>query len=118
MNLADATLIVLGEAAAYPELAALTEPAYDELAAGNEVPHTVLSDILGKASEKGVLRAMHRKYSATAYDAILMPICKDVDRQRPIPPRRRRVSENAIDPLTAPLDQFRQHERPDRGYRR
>ena len=106
MNLPDATLIVLGEAAAYPELAALTQSAYDELTAGNEVPHTVLSDILGKASEKGVLRAMHRKYSATACDAILMPICREVDRQRPVPPRRRPASRDDVDPLTAPLGSF------------
>jgi|SRR5215475_2499905 len=106
MNLTDATLIVLSEAAGYPELAALTQSAYDELAAGNEVPYTVLSDIIGKASEKGVLRAMHREYSATAYDAILMPILTEVDRQKPVPPRRRPASENTVDPLTAPLGTF------------
>jgi hypothetical protein len=41
MNLADATFIVRNEATAYPELAALTQSAYDELIAGNEVPYTV-----------------------------------------------------------------------------
>jgi hypothetical protein len=107
MNLADATLIVLHEAAAYPELASLSQHAYDELAAGNEVPYTVLSDIIGKASEKGLLRAMHRQYSATAYDAILMPILTEVDRQKPVPPRRKAASEDSFDPLTAPLDQLR-----------
>jgi|SRR5215469_15211160 len=108
MNLTDATLIVLGEAAGCPELAALTQSAYDELAAGTEVPHAVLSDILGKASEKGVLRAMHGKYSGTAFDAIIMPICREVDRQKPVPPRRRSAPEDTFDPLTAPLDQLRQ----------
>jgi hypothetical protein len=108
VNLADAALIVLGETAAYPELAALTRSAYDELAAGNEVPHTVLSDILGKVSEKGVLRAMHRRYSGTAFDAIIMPICTEIDRQKPVPPRRITPSGSTIDPLTAPLDQLRQ----------
>lgn len=102
MNIADATLIVLREAAAYPELAALAQSAYDELVDGNEVSYTVLSDIIGKASEKGVLRAMHRAYSATAYDAILMPILTEVDRQKPVPPRRRAASEDTFDPLTAP----------------
>jgi hypothetical protein len=68
----------------------------------------VLSDIIGKASEKGLLRAMHRAYSATAYDAILMPILTDeVDRQKPVPPRRRAASEDTVDPLTAPFDQLR-----------
>jgi hypothetical protein len=115
MNLADATFIVRNEATAYPELAALTQSAYDELVAGNEVPYTVLDDIIGKASEKGVLRAMHRKYSATAFDAILMPICSGVDRQKPVPPRRRTASEDTFDPLTAPFDQLRDHELRDRG---
>lgn len=108
MNLTDATLIVLGEAAGYPGIAAMTQSAYDELAAGNEVPHAIFSDVLGKASEKGVLRAMHRKYSGTAFAAIIMPICREVDRQKPVPPRRRTAPEDAIDPLTAPLDQLRQ----------
>jgi len=95
MNLTDATLIVLGEAAGCPELAALTQSAYDELAAGTEVPHAVLSAILGK-------------YSGTAFDAIIMPICREVDRQKPVPPRRRSAPEDTFDPLTAPLDQLRQ----------
>lgn len=63
--------------------------------------HPVLSEILGKASEKGVLRAIARKHSATAYEAIIMPICAEVGRQRPIPPRRRPGPANYIDPLTA-----------------
>jgi hypothetical protein len=106
VNLADATLVVLGEAAGYPGLAALTQSAYDDLTAGAEVSHEVLSDIIGKASEKGVLRAMHRKYSAAAYVAILMPICSEIDRQRPVPPRRRPASKDRVDPLTAPLGSF------------
>ena len=89
MNLADATLIVLTEAATCPELAALAQSAYDDLAEGSEVSHEVLSDIIGKMSEKGVLRALHSKYSPTAYDAILMPILSEVGRNRPVPPRRR-----------------------------
>jgi hypothetical protein len=113
MNLTDATLIVLGEAAPYPELAALARSAHDELVAGNEVPYTVLTDILGKASEKGVLRALHSKYSETAFDAIIVPICTEVDRQKPVPPRRRAASKANIDPLTAPLDQLREHARRD-----
>jgi hypothetical protein len=115
MNLTDATFIVRNEAAAYPELAALTQSAYDELVAGNQVPYTVLDDIIGKASEKGVLRAMHSKYSATAFDAILMPICSEVDRQKPVPPRRRAAPKDTFDPLTAPFDQLREHGRRDRG---
>lgn len=55
------------------------------------------------ASEKGILRAMARKHSATAYEAIIMPICTEVGRQRPIPPRRRPGQAGYVDPLTAPV---------------
>jgi hypothetical protein len=44
--------------------------------------------MIGEASGKGVLRAMHRKYSATAHDSILMPILREIDRQKPVPSRR------------------------------
>jgi hypothetical protein len=101
MDLQDATLVVRTEATAFPELAALAQSAYDDLVAGSDVSHEVLSDIIGKASENGVLRAMHRKYSAAAYDAILMPILTEVDRKRPVPPRPRPPSR--VDPLTAPV---------------
>ena len=106
MNLQDATLIVLTEAAAYPELAGLAQSAYDDLAEGSEVSHEVLGDLIGKASEKGVLRALHQKYSPAACDAILMPLLAEVDRLRPIPPRRQSESHDRIDPLTAPLGTF------------
>ena len=72
MDLKDATLMILAESAGYPEVARLAQSAYDALAEGGEVPHRVLSDMIGEASGKGVLRVLHRKYSATAYDALLM----------------------------------------------
>jgi hypothetical protein len=103
MDLKDATLMFLAESAEHPELARLAQSAYDELADGREVSYRVLEDILGTASEKGILRALHRKYSAMAYDAILMPICREVDRLKPVPPRRRPRGEQRVDPLTAPL---------------
>jgi hypothetical protein len=103
MDLKDATLIVLAESAEYPELARLAQSAYDQLADGREVSYRIFDDIVGTASEKGVLRALHRKYSATAFDAIIMPICREVDRQKPVPPRRRPSGEQHIDPLTVPL---------------
>ncbi len=78
----------LAESAGYPKLARLAQSAYDALADGGEAPHWILSDMIGEASRQGVLRVMHRKYSATAYDALLMPICREIDRQRPVPPAR------------------------------
>ncbi|MDR2988271.1 MAG: hypothetical protein LBV34_25885 [Nocardiopsaceae bacterium] len=103
MNLKDATLVLASESAAYPELARLAQSAYDDLVDGREVHYGVLDDIVGKASEKGVLRVLRRKYSATAFEAIIMPILREVGRQKPIPPRRRPPSRQQGDPLTAPL---------------
>jgi hypothetical protein len=102
VDLKDATLMFLAESAAYPELAGIAQSAHDALADGHDVPHTVLSDIIGKASEKGVLRAMHRKYAPAAWEAMLMPICREIDRQKPVPPRRPRPSDATPDPLTSP----------------
>jgi hypothetical protein len=99
MDLKDATLMFLAESADCPEVARLAQSAYDALADGDEVPHWILSDMLGEASGKGVLRLIHRKYSPTAYEALLMPICREIDRQRPVPPRPRHAPEG--DPLTS-----------------
>jgi hypothetical protein len=95
--------VLATESAAYPELARLAQSAHDDLADGREVHYGVLDDIVGKASEKGVLRALRSKYSATAFEAIIMPILREVGRQKPIPPRRRPPSQHQSDPLTAPL---------------
>ena len=99
MDLKDATLMILAESADYPEVARLAQSAHDALADGDEVPHWILSDRIGEASGKGVLRVLHRKYSATAYEALLMPICREIDRQRPVQPRPR--PDPATNPLTS-----------------
>ena len=91
--------MILAESADYPEVARLAHSVYDTLAAGGEVPHVVLSDLLGEVSGKGVLRALNQKYSATAFEALLMPVCREIDRQRPVPPRPRPAPED--DPLTS-----------------
>ena len=38
--------------------------------------------MIGEASGKGVLRLIHQRYSPTAYEALLMPIFREIDRQR------------------------------------
>lgn len=91
--------MILAESAGYPEVARLAQSACDALADGDEVPHWILSDMIGEASGKGVLRFIHQKYSPTAYEALLMPILREIDRQRPVPPRPRPAPEE--DPLTS-----------------
>jgi len=65
------------ESAAYPDLHTRVQATYDEMVRGQQVPHEVLSEILGEASGKGVLRAIQQKYSATAHEAMMMPLSID-----------------------------------------
>jgi hypothetical protein len=60
----------------------------------------VLSDLVDEASGKGVLRAMHQKYGPAAFEAIVMPVLKEIGRRAPI--RSTRTTWRAgEDPLTA-----------------
>jgi hypothetical protein len=88
MDLKDATLVILNESAAHPGLVKLAQSVHDQLTRNGEVDYRVLSDLIGEASGKGVLRAINRKYGPTARDAIFGPILREIDRQKPVPPRR------------------------------
>ena len=99
MDLKDATLMFLSESAAYPAVASIARSAYDRLAEGEEIDYRVLDELIGEASGQGVLRDLRRKYSVTAFEAIVFPICREIDRQKPVPPRRRAAG---LDPLTDP----------------
>jgi hypothetical protein len=102
MDLKDATLMILSESAAHPALAKLAQSAYDQLGWDGQVDYRVLSDMIGEASGKGVLRAIHRKYGPATHDAIFGPILREIDRQKPVPPRRTASARPAdLDPLTA-----------------
>lgn len=74
----------LCESAEYPAVADIAQSAYSRLADGEDIDYRVLNDLLGEASGKGVLRAMRQKYSATAFEAMIMPICKAVGQSAPI----------------------------------
>jgi len=94
--------MILSESAAHPAVVEVAQSAYDQLIVEGEVDYRVLSDLIGEASGKGVLRAIHRKYSATAYEAMIMPILREIDRQKPVPPRRSAAAQQGSDdPLTA-----------------
>jgi hypothetical protein len=92
----------LSESADHPGVAALARSAYDRLAAGEEVDYRVLDELMGEASGKGVLRAMNRKYSPTAYEAIISPVLNEIGRRKPIRSDRRAPAPGSPDdPLTA-----------------
>jgi hypothetical protein len=87
MELKDATLMLLSESDGHPVVASLAKSAYDRLAHGEEVNYRLLDELIGEASGKGVLRALHARYSPVAYEAISTPILTEIGRQKPIGPR-------------------------------
>lgn len=95
MDLKDATLAIAGESAAYPELARLAQSAYDQLTGNGQVDYRVLSDLIAEASGKGVLRAINRQYGPEGRDAVFGPILREIDRQKPVPPRRTAAEQAA-----------------------
>jgi hypothetical protein len=102
MDLKDATLMIVAESAAHPRLAELARSAYDQLIAAGDVDYRVLSDTVAEASGKGVLRAIRQKHGAIAHEAIFGPILREIDRQKPLPPRRPAPDrQDGPDPLTA-----------------
>jgi hypothetical protein len=84
VNLRDATLIFLAESAEHPAVAGLAQDAYDRMIEGEDVDYRVLSELIGEASGKGVLRALNRKYSPAAYEAIIGPILSEIGQRAPI----------------------------------
>jgi hypothetical protein len=102
MDLKDATLTILGESSAHPALARLAQSAYDQIVRDGQVDYRVLSDLVAEVSGKGVLRAIHRQYGPTAHEAIFGPILREIDRQKPVPPRRTAPTRpSGPSPLTA-----------------
>lgn len=102
MDLKDATLMLLGESGDHPAVASLAKSAYDQLARGEEVDYRLLDELIGEASGKGVLRALHARYSPVAYEAIIAPILTEIGRRKPVRPRRRPDGDDPeADPLRA-----------------
>lgn len=102
MDLQDATLMILTESAACPRLAELARSARDQLITAGDVDYRLLSDMIAEASGKGVLRVIRQKHGAVAHEAIFGPILREMDRQKPVPPRRPAPDRPAgPDPLTA-----------------
>lgn len=84
MDLRDATLMMLSESADQPAVASIARSVYERLANEEPVDCRLLDDLIGAASGKGVLRALHAKYSPTAYEAIIMPILTELGRRKPV----------------------------------
>jgi hypothetical protein len=102
VELKDATLMLLSESDGHPVVASLAKSAYDRLARGEEVGYRLLDELIGEASGKGVLRAMHAKYSPAACDAIIGPILTEIGLRKPIRSQRlHRDTDPETDPLRA-----------------
>ena len=100
MDIKDATLVMLSESADHPVVASIAQSVYQRLVNDEPVHYRQLNDLIGEASGKGVLRALHAKYSPTAYEAIIMPILAEIGRQAPI---RSRGHSQPADPEADPL---------------
>lgn len=94
--------MLMTESAAHPGLAKLAQSAHDRLTRNGEADYHLLNDMIAEASGKGVLQEIQQKYSATAHEAMLTPILREIDRQKPVPPRRMASAhQDSPDPLTA-----------------
>lgn len=100
MDVKDATLVMLSESADHPAVASIAQSVYDRLANNEPVDYRLLDQLIGEASGKGVLRALHAKYHPTAYEAIISPILTELGRQKPIGSQR---YAKPVDPETDPL---------------
>lgn len=90
----------LAESAEYPVVAEIARSAYDRLAERDEIDYRILNDLIGEASGKGVLRAMRAKYGPAGFDAIVMPVLREIGRSAPVRSSR---SEWTYQPGTDPL---------------
>jgi hypothetical protein len=100
MDIKDATLVMLGESADHPAVASIARSVYQRLVNEEPVDYRLLDDLIGEASGKGVLRALHARYSPVAYEAIIGPILAEIGRQKPI--RSQRYAK-PVDPESDPL---------------
>ena len=100
MDIKDATLMMMSESADHPAVASLAQSVYERLVNGDPVDYRLLDELIGEASGKGVLRALHAKYGPITHEAIIGPILTEIGRQKPI--RSRRYS-GPVDPETDPL---------------
>jgi hypothetical protein len=104
VDLKDATLMFLAEAAGYPAVADLAQSAYDRLTDSADVDWRVLSDLVGEASGTGVLRSIRRTHGPAAFDAIVGPVLDEIGRRAPIRSDRYTYAwQPGDDPLTARL---------------
>ncbi|GAA2259609.1 hypothetical protein GCM10010402_13950 [Actinomadura luteofluorescens] len=87
MNLPDAMRMILAESAAYPELMRVARDAYDDLAAGRRVHHATLSWVVREASRKDLYGVLIRKHGAAVFDDVITVLCREIDRQAPVPSR-------------------------------
>ena len=102
MELRDATLIVLHESAGHPAVASLAKDVHDRLMNDEPVDYRLLDELVSEASGKGVLRALHARYSPVAFEAIISPILTEIGRRKPIGAQRcPRDADPGTDPLRA-----------------
>jgi hypothetical protein len=89
MELKHAVRMILTESASHPGLLRMARSASDDYAAGREVHYTVLREMLYEASGKAVFGPIKRTYGERAFDEMVLVLGREIDRQAPVPARRR-----------------------------
>jgi hypothetical protein len=83
--------------------ASLAQTAYNRPVNEEPVDYRLLDELIGEASGKGVLRALHAKYGPAGHEAIIGPILTEIGRQKPIRSRRYADAGPETDPETDSL---------------
>ncbi|GAA2425691.1 hypothetical protein GCM10010191_42530 [Actinomadura vinacea] len=84
MELRDAAGMILAESAPHPELLRASRHAYDEFAAGREVAHPVLTEMLREAARKNLFGVLKSKHGDRAFDDMVVTLGRYIDRQAPV----------------------------------
>ncbi|MQY05263.1 hypothetical protein [Actinomadura macrotermitis] len=84
MELTDAARMIMAESAPFPELARVSQGAYDELAADRPVHHSALTWMIREACRKDLYGALIRKHGGDAFEDMVTVICREIDRQAPV----------------------------------
>lgn len=77
----------MAEAAPFPELMRVTRNAHGELATGRPVHHQTLGWMVREASRKDLYGVLIRKHGKNAFDEMVTVLCREIDRQAPVPAR-------------------------------
>lgn len=87
MDLIDATRMIEAESAAFPDLVRVTHDAADQFAAGRQVHYSTISWMIREACRRDLYGALIRKHGQDTFEDMVTVLCREIDRQAPVPSR-------------------------------